>query len=59
MTVGRTPQQARKDQKQRDRDNLELRNQSRAGRGLRPLTMPEFLAERGRAPRQHRQGRSR
>ena len=55
MSVGRTPEQARKDQRQRDRDNLELRNQSRSERGLRPLTMREYLDNISRRPRTARE----
>ena len=50
MSTGRTPEQAREDQDQRDRDNLQLRNHVRDDLGLRPLDMREFLAERGRGP---------
>lgn len=50
MSIGRTPEQAREDQDQRDRDNLQLRNDRRDDLGLPALTMREFLAERGRGP---------
>lgn len=53
MSIGRNPEQAAADQRQRDRDNLELRNQRRSGLRLPPLTMREFLAERGRENQQY------